>query len=36
MSSLKQSNILGIIIILEYQDKNYNGSVELGPCGHVK
>ena len=31
MSLLKQSSILGFMIILEYQDKKYNGSVELGP-----
>ena len=36
MSLLKQSSILGIGIILDYQDKNYNGSVEHGPWGHVK
>ena len=29
MSLLKQSGILGIIIILEYQDKKYNVSVEI-------
>ena len=33
---LKPSNILGIIIILEYQDKKYNGSVALGPWGDVE
>ena len=36
MSLLKQSSISGIIIILEFRDKKYNGSVELMPWGHVK
>ena len=36
MSLLKQSSILGVIIILENQDKKYNGSIELGPWRHVK
>ena len=36
MSLLKQICILGTITILEYQEKKYNGSVELGPWGHVK
>ena len=31
MSLLEQSSCLGIIIILDYQDKKYNGLVELGP-----
>ena len=31
MSLSKQDSILGIGIILEYQDMKYNGWVELGP-----
>ena len=35
MYLLKQSSILGIGIVLEYQDKKYSGSVELEPWRHV-
>ena len=36
MILLKQSNVLGRIIILEYQNKKYNGSVELWLWRHME
>ena len=38
MSLLRRSSILGILVILEYRDKKYNGSAELhvGPRVHME